>query len=63
MHGTRELRFHALSAGEHAFLTALKTHSPFATAVETAAEAAAVEFDPGAALRRFVLAAAIVDFH
>jgi hypothetical protein len=64
MHGARELRFHVLSAGEHAFLTALQRRVPFAAAIETpAVGAAAVEFDPGAALRRFVLAAAIVDFH
>jgi hypothetical protein len=59
MHDARGLRFHVLSAGEHAFLTALEAQAPFAEAVEKAA----VEFDPGAALRRFVLATAIVDFH
>jgi hypothetical protein len=69
-----ELRFHVLSAGEHAFLAALALRMPFADAVEaatlataaaaaTTAAAAAVDFDAGAALRRFVAAAAIVDFH
>lgn len=64
MHGASYLRFHALSAGEHAFLTALEARTPFAGAVHTGAvQAGAVqEFDASAALQRFVLAAAIVDF-
>lgn len=53
--------FHALSAGEHAFLAALAAAAPFAAALEAAAGSART-FDAGAALRRFVLAAAIVDF-
>jgi Putative DNA-binding domain len=64
LHGATDLRFHALSAGEHAFLKALETRTPIAGAVHAGAvhAGAAQEFDAGAALRRFVLAAAIVDF-
>ncbi len=77
-----DLRFHSLTAGEHAFLQALEARAPFARAIEagevraaaarapaTAAAARAAPapapphiFDAGDALRRFVLAAAIVDF-
>jgi len=59
------LRFYALSAGEQSFLAALQAAAPFAAAVEAAvaaARGAAHGFDAGAALRRFVLASAIVDF-
>ncbi len=62
--------FHALSAGEHAFLAALESSASFASAIEAGAAGAASAgaasaadaFDAGAALRRFVLAAVIVDF-
>jgi hypothetical protein len=65
----RELRFHSLGAGEYAFLEALEARAPFDAAVAAgaahagAALGAAGDFDAGAALRRFVLASAIVDFH
>jgi hypothetical protein len=64
MHSGSDLRFHTLSAGEYAFLKALEAAAPFASAVAAGAAAGAAHaFDAGAALRRFVLASAIVDFH
>ncbi len=70
----RELRFHSVGAGEYAFLRALEARAPFDAAVDAGAAHAGVahagavagaadDFDAAAALRRFVLAAAIVDFH
>ncbi len=60
-----DLRFHALSAGEHSFLASLQAGAPFAAAITAAIAAGTTEpdtFDAGAALQRFVLARAIVDF-
>jgi len=56
------LEFHRLSSDEHAFLQALYLGGRFAAAVD-AGNAGNGEFDAGAALRRFVAAQAIVDFH
>jgi hypothetical protein len=71
-----ELRFLVLSVGEQAFLAALAVRTPFVRAVDAAGAAAhdaaagaaasaaiACDFDAGDALRRFVAAGAIVDFH
>jgi hypothetical protein len=53
--------FLPLTAGEHAFLAALAAGAQFAAAIE-AAGAADPDFEPAAALQRFVLAESIVDF-
>jgi hypothetical protein len=57
-----ELKFHRLSRSEFCFLAALHTGASFSAAIE-GADACDAEFDAGAALRRFVAAEAIVDFH
>jgi len=65
------LNCHRLSCGEERFLQSVQAGETFAAAVErgaarnegdTAADAAACPFDAAAALQRFVLAGAIVDF-
>jgi hypothetical protein len=57
-----ELKFHRLSRGEFCFLAALRIGADFSVAIESGG-ACDAEFDAGAALRRFVAAEAIVDFH
>jgi hypothetical protein len=56
-----QLEFHPLSRGEHAFLEALEDGTAFGAAID-AASACGDAFDASAALQRFVLAEAIVDF-
>lgn len=66
-----QLVFHRLSSGELKFLEALCAEEPFEAAIARgasagdgcAAEAGGHGFDAAAALRRFVLAGVIVDFH
>jgi hypothetical protein len=69
-----ELKFHRLSGGEQRFLQSLQAGERFAAAVENSARRGEIEaahgplvpaggFDAAAALRRFVIAGAIVDFH
>ena len=60
--GFEEVRIHTLTAGEFTFLTRLLAGDAFAAAVESASDANS-DFDPGAALKRFVALRAIVDFH
>ncbi len=55
-----QLRFHPLSEGEENFLRALQAHESFAAAIERGAPDP--DFDAAAALQRFVVAGAIVDF-
>ncbi|MEP6885848.1 MAG: DNA-binding domain-containing protein [Gammaproteobacteria bacterium] len=57
-----QLEFHRLSLSEQAFLEALRAEESFAAAIARGVEGGG-EFDAAAALRRFVLAGAIVDFH
>lgn len=56
-----ELKFYRLSPGEKCFLDALQSGAACGAAIESSS-ACEEEFDAGAALRRFVLAEAIVDF-
>lgn len=55
------LEFHRLEPGEHVFLAALRSHADFRSALDRALGCDPT-FDGGAALRRFVLIHAIVDF-
>ena len=60
-----QLEFHALDAGEYAFLQALSASAGFADAIDAGGAQAAASpaaFDPAATLRRCVAAGIIVDF-
>jgi len=56
------IRIHRLAVGELAFLARLGVGDAFAAAVDFASNADP-QFDPGAALKKFVALHAIVDFH
>ena len=57
-----QLVFARLTLGEQGFLQALRAQQPFAAAVAQGEISGIGEFDAAAALQRFVLAGAIVDF-
>ncbi len=57
-----QLEFARLTLGEQGFLESLRAQAPFAAAVAQSEQSGNSEFDAAAALQRFVLAGAIVDF-